>query len=144
MFIDMCCELNGWHSYPNWPVLFTRHHRVNIDIAIWWMTPKNNRAPPLFHIKLCASFQSHWWIQTWIIDSIWVKINDFCVTLKFNICHWKTLGHLFCATPSFVRYFVAISEFKLELESGNAQFGSISAIFQPVWPRNLTENIEKQ
>ena len=28
------------------------------------MTLKNNRAPLLFYFKLCASFRSHWWIQT--------------------------------------------------------------------------------
>ena len=31
----------------------------------------------------------------------------------------KTIGHLFYATSSFVQHFVAIGEFKLELESGN-------------------------
>ena len=30
------------------------------------MTLKNNRAPLLFYFKLCASFRSHWWIQTWV------------------------------------------------------------------------------
>ena len=33
----------------------------------------------------------------------------------------KTIGHLFYATSSFVHHFVAIGEFKLELQSGNAQ-----------------------
>ena len=28
------------------------------------MTFKNNRAPLLCYFKLCASFRSHWWIQT--------------------------------------------------------------------------------
>ena len=34
------------------------------DLEIWWMTSKNNRAPLLYFIKFCASFQSHRWIQT--------------------------------------------------------------------------------
>ena len=34
------------------------------DLEIWWMTLKNNRAPLLCYSKLCASFHSHWWIQT--------------------------------------------------------------------------------
>ena len=42
---------------------------------------------------------------------------------------WKTIGHLFYATSSFVHHFVAIGEFKLELQSGNAQFGSKLTIF---------------
>ena len=41
----------------------------------------------------------------------------------------KTIGHLFYATSSFVQHFVAIGEFKLELQSGNAQSGSKSTIF---------------
>ena len=35
----------------------------------------------------------------------------------------KTIGHLFYATSSFMHHSVAIGEFKLELESGNGQFG---------------------
>ena len=37
----------------------------------------------------------------------------------------------------------AIGEFKLELQYGNAQFGSKSAIFSPVWPWNLMDDLEK-
>ena len=56
----------------------------------------------------------------------------------------KTIGHLFYATSSFVHHFVAIGEFKLELQSGNAQSGSNSTIFRAVWPWNLTDDLEKQ
>ena len=34
------------------------------DLEIWGMTLKNNRAPLLSNIKLCASFHRHMWIQT--------------------------------------------------------------------------------
>ena len=67
-----------------------------------------------------------------------------CVTLKFYRLPWKTIGHLFYATSSFVHYFVPIGEFKLELQSGNAQFGSNSKIFLALWPWNFTEDLEKQ
>ena len=30
------------------------------------MTLKNNRAPLQCYFKLCATFHSHWWIQTWV------------------------------------------------------------------------------
>ena len=62
---------------------------------------------------------------------IWVKIDDFFsrMTLKFDIWPWKTIGHLFYTTSSFVHHFIAIGEFKLELQSGNAQSGSKSTIF---------------
>ena len=113
------------------------------------MTSKNNRAPLLYLIKLCASFQTHWWIQTAVTvqkRSIWVKICDFlsCVTLKFNGWSWQTIGHLFCATSSFVTHFKAIGEFKLEWQSGNTQFGSKSMILLAVWPWNLTDDLENQ
>ena len=56
---------------------------------------------------------------------IWVKICDvlYRVTLKFDGWPWKTIGHLSFAVSSFVQHFIAIGEFKLELRSGNAQFG---------------------
>ena len=50
------------------------------DLEIWRMTLQNNRAPLLCYFKLCASFLSHWWIQTWVTvrkRPIWVKFNDF-------------------------------------------------------------------
>ena len=86
------------------------------------MTLKNNRAPLLYYIKLCATFQIHQWIQTGVTvrkRPIKVKINYFfsCVTLQFDVWPWKTIGHLFYATSSFAHHFAAIGEFKLELQS---------------------------
>ena len=77
---------------------------------------------------------------------IWVKIGDVLsrVTLQFDGWPCKTIGHLFYATSSFVHHFVPIGEFKLELQSGNAQFGSNSTIFRAVRPWNLTDDLEKQ
>ena len=119
------------------------------DREIWWMTSKNNRALLLYYVKLCASFQIHWWIQTGFTvqkRSIRVEIGDMLshVTLKFDEWPWKTIGHLFYATSSFVQHFVAIGEFKLRLQSGNPQFGSKSTIFLAVWPRNFTDDPQKQ
>ena len=69
------------------------------DLEIWWMTPKNNRAPLLCYFKLFASFLGHRWIQTGVTVRkrlIWVKINFFShVTLKFDGWPSKTIGHLF-------------------------------------------------
>ena len=56
----------------------------------------------------------------------------------------KTIGHLFLATSSYMHHFIIICEFKLELQSGNGQFGSNSTIFRAVWPWNLTHDLEKQ
>ena len=77
---------------------------------------------------------------------IWVKIGDVLsrVTLKFDGWPRKTIGHLSFAVSSFVQHFIAIGEFKLGLQSGNAQFGSNSTTFRAVWPCNLTYDLEKQ
>ena len=91
----------------NWPFF----------LAVWpWNLTndlENNRAPPLCYFKLCASFCTQWWIQTGVTVRkcpIWVKIDDFVsrVTLLFDGWPWKTIGHLFYATSSFVHHFVAI------------------------------------
>ena len=113
------------------------------------MTLKYNRAALLCCFKLYASFHSHRWIQTKVTvrkRSIRIKIGDFLslVTLKFDGWPWKTIGHPFYATSSFVHHFVAISELKLESQTGNTQFGSKSMIFEPcdleIWWMTLKNN----
>ena len=37
---------------------------VPCDLEIWWVTLENNKASLLCCFKLCATFHSHWWIQT--------------------------------------------------------------------------------
>ena len=157
------------------------------DLEIWRMTLKNNRATLQCYFQLCASFCSHWWIQTGVTvrkrpqsGSNWA-IFRAAWPWNFDGWPWKTIDHLFYGSYSFVHHFVAIcvfklelqsrnaqsgsirrflepcdveiwrmtlnksiDEFKLELQSGNAKFGSKSAIFCPVWPWNLTDDIEKQ
>ena len=122
---------------------------VLCDLEIWWMTLENNRAPLLCCFKLCASFHSHQWIRTGATvrkRPIWVKMDDFLsrVTLKFDGWPLKTIGHFFYATSSFLHHFIPIGEFKLELQSGNAQFGSKWTLFLAMWPSNLTDDIAKQ
>ena len=119
------------------------------DLAIWGMTLKSNRAPLLCYFKLSASFCSHWWIKTGVTvrkRPIWVKIDDFFQPCDLEI--WpmtlKNNRQLFFSTLSFMHHFIAIGKFKLELQSGNAQFGSNLMIFRAVWPWNLTYDLEKQ
>ena len=125
-----------------------RRFFVPCDLEIWQMTVENNRGPFLHYVKLCASFQSHQWIQTGVTVRkrlIWVTIGDFLfrVSFKFDRWPWRTIGHLFYATLSFLHHFIAISELKLELQSGNTQFGSKSTILITVWPSNLKDDLEK-
>ena len=117
---------------------------------LWKLTYDNNRASLLNYVKLCASFQIHWWSQTWVTawkSSSRIKIGDFFlsrVTLKIYLWPWKTTGHLSYAASTFVHHFIANGEFKLELQSRNAQFVSKLAIFLAVWPWNLTDDLEEQ
>ena len=90
------------------------------DLEIWWRTSKNNRECFLYYVKLCASFQIHWWIQTGVTvrkHSIRVKFGNFLshVTLKFDGWPWRKTGHLFYTMSSSVHHFRAMGEFKLEL-----------------------------
>ena len=95
--------------------------------------------------RIVVNSYSHWWSQTGVTvrkRPIWLKFDDILSRVKFGKWPWKTIGHLFNATSNFVHHFVAIGEFKLELQSGNAQFGSNSTIFRAVWPCNLTYDLE--
>ena len=60
------------------------------DLEIWQMTLKNNRAPLQCYFKLCASFCSHWWIQTGVTVRkrlIWVKFGVFLEPCDLEI--WR-------------------------------------------------------
>ena len=120
-------------SYSNWIKIivdFSAHVTLKLD---GW--PQKIIGQIFF---ITSSFVHHLkppcWIQTGVIVwkcSIRSKSAIFLsrVTLKFDGRPWKTIGHIFCATLSFVHHFKAINEFKLELQSGNAQLRSKSVIF---------------
>ena len=93
---------------------------------------KKHSAPHLCYFKLCASFQSHLWVQIGVRKRpIWVKIGDFSihVTLKIDAWPWKAIGNVFFVSLCFMHHFIVIDEFKLKLQPGNAQFRSQSVIF---------------
>ena len=85
---------------------------------------------------------------------MWKQSLMNVILLKFDPNHrffspcdlwpWKTIGHLFYTTSSFVHHFKSIGELKLKLQPGNAQFGSKSAIFVPcdleIWWMTLENN----
>ena len=72
---------SNWSYSPETPNLGQiRRFLEPCDLEIWRMTLKNNRAPLLCYFKLCASFRSHRWFQTWVTvrkRPIWVKFDDF-------------------------------------------------------------------
>ena len=73
--------------------------------------------------------------------SINIYFFDPC-DLKFDGWPWKTIGHLFYATSSFVHHFVTIWESNLELQSGKSKSGSKSANFCPSVNSNWKYNPE--
>ena len=128
-----------------WPILGQIwRFFVLCHLEIWWITLKNNRAPLLCYFKFCASIFSHWAIQTVWKRQIQVKNNHFlfCVTLKFDGWPWKTTVHLFYAISSFVHHFITIGQTGVTVPK--SKFGSNLAIFCPMWPWNLTFDLEKQ
>ena len=154
---QLCPSFQSHWWIQTWVTVRKRSIRVQIGdfcytcvLEIWWMTLKNYRARLLYYTKLCASFQRHWWIKTRVTvrkRSVQIKIGGVFlprITLKLAGWPWKSIGDLFYAASSLVHHFIAISEFKLELQSGNNQFGSKSTIFLSMWPWNLTDDLEKQ
>ena len=125
-YIKLCASFQSHGWIHTWDTVRKRSIRVKIDdflsrvtLQNWRMTLKNNRALLLYYVKLCASFQIHWWSQTWVTawkHSSWVKIGDILshVTLKIDVWPWKTIGRPFYATSIFMHHSVAICEFKLE------------------------------
>ena len=79
-----------------------RKHSIRIKISIFLSSVtykfdgwpwKNNRAPIQCYFTLCASFQSHLWIQTWVTVRKRLNCVLTSVTLTFDLdlCH----GHHF-------------------------------------------------
>ena len=83
---------------------------------------------------------------TGLVISNWIQIVNFStrVTVKFDGWPRKTIGHFVYTTSSFVHHFKSIGDFKLDLQSRNAQSGSELVIFYPVWPWNLMDDLGKQ
>ena len=107
---------------------------VPCDLEIWWMTLNKANLRDLI-------------AATGLVILLKLDSNRRFFSLCDLEIWWmtqKTIGHLFYATSSLVQHFVAIGEFKLELQSGNAQSRSNSTIFRAVWPWNLTDDLQKQ
>ena len=133
----------NWRYSPETPNLGkNRRFLEPCDLVIWRMTSKNNRAPLLCYFKFVHHFvaigefklelqsgNAQFGLNSTIFRAVW----PWNLTYDLE----KTIGHLFYATSSFVHHFVAIGEFKLELQSGNAQFGSNYLCDLHLWPLTL-------
>ena len=61
---------------------------VPCDLEIWCMTLKNNRAPLLCYIKLCASFHCHMLIHTGVTGRKQLNWVVTSVTLTIDLWPW--------------------------------------------------------
>ena len=80
---------SNWSYSPETPNLDQiRRFFEPWDLEICWMTLKNNRAPLLVIIKLCASFHNYMWIQTGV--TVWKRLSWVLtsVTLTFDLWPW--------------------------------------------------------
>ena len=74
---------------------------VLCDLEIWWMTLENNRAPLLYYIKLCASFQIHRWSQTWVTVRKRHDVQFSCAIYQPLLApHWRV--HQCLLTSRFI------------------------------------------
>ena len=80
---------SNWSYSPETPNLGQIRRLLEpCDLEIWRITLKNNRAPLQCYFKLCATFRSHWWIQTGVTvrkRPIWVKFDDFRAVWPWNL-----------------------------------------------------------
>ena len=122
---------------------------VPCDIETWWMTLENNKSPLLHDVKLCASFQSHGWIQIGVTvpkHSIRVKGAIVC-----SAWPWKLMddienhraphlcGFKLCASFHSHRWIpIVVTARKRPIVV------KISDFFCTVWPSNLTNDPPKQ
>ena len=85
----------------------------------------------MHHLKSFNEFKQELQSRTTQFRS---KSTIFCPVWPWNLMDdlKKPIGHLFYATSSFVHHFVAMGEFKLELQSGNTQFWANSTFFSCV------------
>ena len=135
-------SLETFNSGRNW------RYFVPCDLEILWMTLETNRSP--FYITL--TFVQHFkaidifkldlqsgnaQFRSKLVIFVLCDLENWRMTLK---CNTTPL----LSASSFTYHFIAIGEFKLELQSGNPQFGSKSIIFLAVWPWNLADDLEKQ
>ena len=119
------------------------------NLEILWMTLKKDiKALLLCHFKFVHHFVTICELKLELQSGntqFGSKLSIFQPVWPWNLADdLKKTGHIFYLTSSFVHHFIAICEFKLELQPGNHQFGSKLSIFRPLWPRSLTDDPEKQ
>ena len=92
-YLKLCASFHS-HQWNQTGVTVRKQFGSKLAIypAVWpWNltdTLKNNRAPLLCHIKLCASFHHHMWNQTGVTVRKRLKWVLTSVTLTFDLWPW--------------------------------------------------------
>ena len=148
MLLQALCSISyplvnsNWSYSPETPNLGQiRRFLEPCDLEIWRMTFKNNRAPLLCYFKLCASFHSHWWIQTGVTvrkRPIWVK---FSISAPCDLEIWRmTLKNNRAPLLSNIKLYVSFHH-HMWIQTGvtvrKRKFGS-----WPLWPWPLTSDLD--
>ena len=100
-FVRITLKCNGWNRKTTWHLFYATSNFVQYSTAIG---------------EFNLEFKSENAVQN----------RHFCPVWPWNLADnlEKTKGHHFYVTSSFVYHFIAIGEFKLELQSRDAQFWS--------------------
>ena len=155
----MTLKFYGWPCKPIGHLFYTHssfmHHTIAIGGFIFEFQSGNAQIGSNLKIFcLLWPWKFYRWPWTRQIWGIWrlrlayspetpnLGQNRWCFVPCDLEIWWMTLEN--DAVLSCVQHFIVIGEFKLELQSGNAQFGSNSTIFRAVWPWNLMNDLEKQ
>ena len=148
-YIKLCASFHS-HGWIQTGVTVRKHSiRVKIsifflscDLEIWQMTMKNYRAPLLCCFRLCASFHSHWWIQTGVTvrkRPIWVKINNSFLPCNLEI--WRmTLRNDRAPLLSNIKLCVSFYHHKWILPWVTVQ--KRPNCFFDLWPWHLTYDLD--
>ena len=110
-----------------------------------------DRTPLLYYIKLCASCQTHWWIQTGVTvqkHSIWLKISHIGPLWPWNLtddlknnrvplepllCYFKILASFH--SHLWIQSGVTVRKIPIWVKINN---------FLALWLSNLVDDLEKQ
>ena len=114
-------KFDGWCQKAVGHLFYTTPSFVPHDLEIWWMTLKDNRAPLLYYIKLCASFQSEV-NSNWSYSPETLNSGQNWHFFPDDLVIWQMIlknNREFYVASSFVRHFIAITEFKLDFLSSH-------------------------
>ena len=161
------CNPNTCYGLTSWAfiviVLIGEHHKTYPMISQHWFKYETmltylyvDTRPQHYCARKCV------WIHEWIINKAnlrdLIAVTGLVILLKldwnrqfFSPCDlqmWcmasKNYGTPLLHYIKLCASSQTLGEFKLDLLSRNAELGSKSANFCPMWPWNLTDDLEKQ